>query len=434
MPPRAHLQASTGGCKEPEPQPATLFVAPAGSDAGDCSRQSPCRGFDRAYEVSKPGDVVEVAAGSYGRQQLYSAPGHDDGPDVLFRPAPGADVVLEELSFGEGDDARTGPDRITVRGMSLLVRTIEPGAGSQAGIFVGGGASHITLEQMDAGNIHVWKAEHVTVRGGDYGPCDAVWPYNEVCGTSKIDVSSDVTIDGARFHHYRFDETCFADAADCHYECLYINGGTRVSVVNSSFRECAVFDIFATLSGADAGTIGHRELTIANNAFAAPWMETPEGGTPTRSGSVALAWCENGPEIGYADVRVAFNSFEETTGIEVADPGSCVWKDVRVVGNLATFNGCVEDDDGIKPGWSYAYNVWTPGARAGTCAPTDETLAGGVLPYVRGIGSSGMDFHLDADSVADDLVPAAAGCPDRDVDGQVRPAVGSTCDAGFDER
>ena len=97
-----------------------------------------------------------------------------------------------------------GPDRVTFRGMQMSYKGSAPGARNQEGIFVGPGSSYITLVNMDAGSIDSWFADHVTVLGGDYGPCDAVVGSN-VCGNNKQDASSNVLIDGALFHDLRFE-------------------------------------------------------------------------------------------------------------------------------------------------------------------------------------------------------------------------------------
>lgn len=147
-----------------------------------------------------------------------------------------------------------------------------------------------------------------------------------------------------------------------------------------------------------------------------------------------MAWCQNGPEVGYENVVVGFNSFEAHAGIEVDEVPTCVWKDIRVVGNLALGLGCHVGEDGTPAGWSYDYNVWTPSPWARLCSPTDALLDKEAFSYVQPGGSPSMDYHLAAPSIADDRVPVAAGCPQTDVDGQARPAVGERCDAGSDER
>jgi hypothetical protein len=231
------------------------------------------------------------------------------------------------------------------------------------------------------------------------------------------------------------DQTCFEDGADCHWECMYINGGRNITIANSKFRGCALFDIFTTLSGDVAGEMGHRDLKIEGNWFAAPWEEDAAGGSPTRSGAVFMAWCVNGPPVAYQDVLVGFNSFEAHAGLEVDNFPECAWQDIRVVGNLMLGLGCQHGDDGgIMAGWFYGYNVFTPRAGARACGPTDVVLPKETLPYVQPVGGPDMDFHLAAASIIDDHVPMAEGCPETDIDGQKRPAAGALCDAGADER
>ncbi len=347
---------------------------------------------------------------------------------MVFRPAAGARVTLRGLTLGSGGDMGQGPERLTVRRMHLTYKGSAPGARNQEGIFVGPGSKNVRLEHMDAGNVHTWFADAVTVLGGDYGPCDAVWGSENVCGNTKFDVSTNVTVDGAVFHDYRFDRTCFTvSGADCHWECMYVNGGENITIRNSKFRDCAIYDIFATISGPDAARIGHRNLLIENNWFDTPWTEDLSGGQRARATGVSLAWCQNSSR-GYQDVLVRFNSFQRNTGIELDRNTSCRWENVRIVGNLLSYPG--NCDSRI----TYAYNVWTSAIRSGRCAATDR-MAGDKLPYAGPSSGKGFNFRLrKSRTVADNLVPRSApgGCPRLDIDRKRRS--GSRCDAGSDER
>lgn len=427
---------NTQPCESPTPPPPPpppppgdegspgLFVSTSGSDANPCTSAAPCASFSRAYRVAAPGQVVEVAGGTYPGQSIRAVAGRT-GPNVVFRPASGARVVLGGITFGANGDSALGPDHITVRGMEMTYKSSEPGAGNQQGIFVGPGSTFITLENMDAGAVHTWFADHVTVKGGDYGPCHAVWGSPNVCGNSKLDVSTNVTIDGARFHDYRFDETCFTvSGADCHWECLYVNAGENITIKNSRFYRCAIFDVFTTISGPDAAKIGHKNLTIENNWFATPWTESLSGGSPSRPTALSLAWCQNS-SFGYENVLVRFNSFQRNTMLQLDQNPTCVFDNVRVIANVMMWDGC-------QSRWTFAYNVWSTAWRTGSCSPTDRIL-GDSFPYVNGGGNSDFDYHLGATSALDDFVPASAGCPATDIDGQARGSNGR-CDAGADER
>jgi hypothetical protein len=396
-----------------------VFVSPSGSDARSCkSPRTACASFDRAYRVARPGQVVRVAGGSYPGQTIGAVSGRR-GPRVVFRPARGATVVLGGLTF-------SGADYVTVERMRTRVKQSEPGAGNREGIFVGPGSHHIKLARMVAGSISTWKADHVLVRGGRYGPCHAVWNASNVCDNNKIDVSTNVTIRGAVFHDFRFDQSCFG--GDCHWECMYVNGGRNVTIKRSKFYNCALYDIFVTLSGDDARSMGHRRLRIQGNWFDTPWTETPSGGARARPHAVSLAWCQNSPN-GYRDVYVRFNSFQRNTGIELDGNRSCVFEGVRVIGNM--MGNASPCDNRVR----YAYNLLSRALLGGRCSSTDR-IGANRLPYRRQASGAGFDFHLRrSKTAADNLVPRSVygGCSGRDIDTQRRP-LQSRCDAGADER
>ena len=64
---QATLTASTDSCSASS---ANLYLSPSGSDSNPCSRTAPCLSLNRAYRVAEPGDVVDVADGTYGNQTI----------------------------------------------------------------------------------------------------------------------------------------------------------------------------------------------------------------------------------------------------------------------------------------------------------------------------------------------------------------------------
>ena len=279
---------------------------------------------------------------------------------------------------------------------------------------------------MDAGSIDSWLAEHLTVKGGDFGPCHAVWNAENVCGNSKQDASADVLIDGATFHDYRFDETCFTVGAECHWECMYINSGVNITVRNSKFRDCSVFDIFATISGPVAGARPDTATcgsTTTGSLRPGPTHRPGRG--ESRATAVSLAWCQNSAR-GYKDVFIGFNSFQSNTTLQIDNNPDCTFDNVRVVGNLMSYDG------GCQARWAFRYNVWSTSYRTGSCHPTDE-IQGPSFPYADGSGTASMDYRLVEATAGDQLVPVSEGCPPTDIDGRPRPRTGH-CSAGASER
>jgi chitodextrinase len=342
---------TTDGCATTPPPPpppsgggAGLFVSVSGSDAGSCSQAQPCRSFERAYRVASPGQVVEVAAGTYPEQSIPAVAGRV-GPAVEFREA--GRVILGGLDI-EGD-------YVTVRGVETVYRTSAPGAGNQVGVWVSE-ASYVSLIDVDAGSVGSWKADHFTVRGGDYGPCDAVSGPG-VCGNNKQDVSTDVLIEGAYFHDLEYD----ASAPGAHWECMYVNGGRNVTIRANRFERCAIFDLFVTISGPDAAALGHENLTIEGNSFASA---TNGLGTPSRGwSSLSLSWCQNASrQPAYRNVLIQGNDFDGgKAGIERdlnADAAGCTWSNVLVKANTLLWQGC-------QNGWRYEDNRFAGGTGCG---------------------------------------------------------------------
>ncbi len=81
---QATLTASTDSCSASS---ANLYLSPSGSDSNPCSRTAPCLSLNRAYRVAKPGDVVEVADGTYGNQTINFDSTKTSTTDVVFRAA-----------------------------------------------------------------------------------------------------------------------------------------------------------------------------------------------------------------------------------------------------------------------------------------------------------------------------------------------------------
>ena len=75
-------------------QSGTVYVSPSGSDStcvrGDSTH--PCASFSGAYAKAVGGDTIQIAAGTYGSQNVNSA---SKGTTVItFQPASGARVVV----------------------------------------------------------------------------------------------------------------------------------------------------------------------------------------------------------------------------------------------------------------------------------------------------------------------------------------------------
>ena len=329
------------GSSPPPPPPGP--VPPGGG-----SVLLPGVSLDAVFDGAACGAVFTLAAGTWPSQSISGS--RSCSAPVTFREAAGARVVLGGLDI----DA----DWVTVVGIETTLKGSAPGAGNQRGVWVGPGSSHVTLVDVDAGSVASWQADHLTVRGGDFGPCKAVTGDN-VCSNNKQDLSTDVLIENAFFHDLEYDPS----APGAHWECMYLNGGRNVTIRGNRFERCAIFDLFATISGSEAGKMGHENLTIEGNYFD---CATNGSGSPSRCwSSLSLSWCQNGGQPSYRNVLIKGNNFADgRAGIEYdfnAEGAGCVWP-VRVEGNRLQWNGR------CQPQWTYVTNVFYGGTG---CGPTN---------------------------------------------------------------
>jgi hypothetical protein len=201
--------------------PASVFVSTSGSDSAACTASAPCQTFGRAYQVARPGQIVEVAGGSYPSQTL-DPPGKPAGSSpVLFRKALGATVTVGEIR-------PNGINAAEFRGMSF------------DDYYVASGSSGITFRNDAAHVFYVRSSHNVRLIGGSVGPsCDGESATIGAAGGSSVR-STAILIDGVTFH----DITRSCAPAGSHVECLFVQETTGITIEDSSFTGCDIMDIF----------------------------------------------------------------------------------------------------------------------------------------------------------------------------------------------
>jgi hypothetical protein len=382
----------------PPEAPATRFVKVDGSDSGTCSAQSPCRSFNRAYEVASPGEIVDVAGGTYPTQRIENDSDKTSADDVYFRPVAGASVKIAGDIFAYGSHTTF---------MAMQAGDTEVPYDGPAAV------SDVTFWGMDARNFTIDSGSQVSIIGGDYGPASS-------CGGSAGGgnngirmnrpgvVPSDILIWGVDIHDVQS-----YDLVECHIECLIVGAGQNITVRGSRFWNCSIFDIFLQpFNGPISG------VTLENNWFATP---TDPSGDPNSGRAVEFS---PGPTPRpWHDILIRHNSANTAINLNDGTPNPGL-ESVTVVGNIAEAPvNCYKG-----PGVTYRDNAWFGG---GVCDPSDVSL-GSAPPFVRSSDRGDLDYHLTG-GPAVDLVPASVSDLADDIDGQARPD-GAARDAGSDER
>ncbi len=371
--------------------PASRFVSPAGSDSGSCGAGEPCRSFNRAYEVASPGEVVDVAGGTYPAQRVEYDSAKTAAADVYFRPAAGASVRI-------AGDLDVYGSHTTFMAMQADDTDI-PYDGPED-------VSDVTFWGMDGRNFTIDSGTQVSVLGGDYGPASSCGGSagggNNGIRMNRPTMPSDILIWGVDIHDVQS-----YDLEQCHIECLIVGAGQNITVRGSRFWNCSIFDVFLQPFN---GPIS--DVTLENNWFAAP---TDPAGT-VNSGR-AVEFSGGGP---WRNLLIRHNSVN--TAINLNDgAANPQYENSLVIGNIA------ERPTACYNGITYRNNVWFGG---GVCDPSDASL--GAPPFVRASDRGDLDYHLTGGKAVD-FVPASVSDLSDDIDGEARPR-GAALDAGADER
>lgn len=359
---------------------ASFFVAVGGSDAASCTAAAPCATFNRAVTLASPGQVVEVAAGSYPAQTISAVKA---GPaPVVVQPAPGAAVTVASLVVSGA--------YVELRSMTLT-----------SGYSVPQGARFATLRDIHSPHGFV-VGDDTTVVGGEIGPIDScttgtedgldIWQKNSVA-------SSRVTIDGVYIHDVSdHDNSCagFANAG-VHDDCVQILAGHYTTIRNSTFYNCPTSNVIARPY---LDTLDH--LTIENNVL-----------NPERRPGASLSIGSTGDTC--ASVVIQYNTLIGGSGIFNCSTTMQVRGNIFpfVAGGLCNYQQTPQ----------YSYNVWETGPACG--------VNGRVCTPVF-VNAAALDFHLaPTDTCAKDHGDPTA-YPATDIDGQARP-LGAAPDVGADE-
>jgi chitodextrinase len=268
---------SSGGGGGGGTSTATVFVSPSGNDGNACSQSAPCKSFDRAYKVAKPGQVVELAGGLYPQQFVYSDSSKTSTDDVVFRPAAGATVTVDCATTSTVGGGTIGgqscidvyASHITFDGgssKSLKTQTYSvSGFSYQGRVDTERGATDITFRNMDVGAYAIGSSQ-TTISHNDIGP--SVDPLNNRQASGNANVWQDNLI-----HDYPIKN-------GGHFECVTWDGGTNITFEYNEFRSCAVYAIFAKAVDNISGSVDH-------NAFWNPMNLTTQADFYPSTGSGA---------------------------------------------------------------------------------------------------------------------------------------------------
>ena len=397
------VPSSEAAASRASAQPAKLLVSPSGSDANRCTQSAPCLSLRRAYEVAHPGDVVQVADGSYSSEQIlvYDPSKATAKRRVVFIAAPGAHPV-----FTSGIQL-AGAQHVEFVGLTL---------DSTRGNDFGGTAfnrqdpasprmTDVVFRNGKLQTFNIASGKDITIANseiGNYCYCNR-FSSNNIFSDAQGD-SQGITLTGNLFHNIT------TGGATAHAECLFVKAVDGLTVTNNRFLNCPG----TGLAFYDSAT-GHARNILVENNFMSCQPGTCYGGGATGD----TIYLDSKGSQSFSNVTVRFNS---STGEFLFDVNASHAQNFRVYGNA--LGGGLSCPKGGS--FKADYNVGV------ICGGTNRVK----LPTFVDSSPNG-DYDAAPGSKQIGAVPlsfcAKNGCPTRDIDGNARPRRWNV-DAGADQR
>jgi hypothetical protein len=340
---------------------ATLYVSPAGNDAGGCTQSAPCASFDRAYHVATPGSTVLIGAGTYPAQTISDDGSKDNASsDVTFAPAPKASVTID------GD--------LVIYGSHIVVEGAKPYNFHLTTLWVRAPAAHVRAEQLDGATFEIFGSSYVTILGGDWGPGDEPDVLESRISPDGGVLNSwphDILLDGLYIHDHNS-----RDLTQWHNGGMELVSGYNITIRNTVFARNVVYDMevqdFTTPACCGMKYGNAHDIVLENNWFGHPVLGPPYGATDANDNQPELQMDpQNGPWTNWTLRR---NSFENGPAI-VFDGPPTQFSGFSLVGNIGgTFAQCAD-------GATFTGNLWAKGpcGSGDASVPAGYTLAAGRL-------------------------------------------------------
>ncbi|MDA0182419.1 LamG domain-containing protein [Solirubrobacter phytolaccae] len=357
---------------------ATWYVSPSGSGTA-CTSGTPCGSFSAAYAAASPGDVVEVAAGSYGFQSTPE--GTRSGPPVVFRES-GGDVEVSALDAG-GDWTTFQGFEITTGGVGV-VSTI---ANNKA---IGNRFEDVRM----VGGLYLQNTDQTAIIGGEIccrADTKVINMAGQIGGDPANTANTDVLIDGTDIH------TATRTSGSVHTECAFLIAVQGMTIRNTHWWNCAVYNFGIGKIGSD---LCPSDILIENSVFEASDDITVGGKQGYYAGYVQSCG---------VDVQFRNNAFEQ--GLEL-DPTAS--PEPLVTGNLL-YQGFNCNDA------TFVHNTMVRGG--GACSGGDDHDNVSIASLAdQWIDPANDDYRLKPTSPAIDAADPS-DAPALDKDGRVRDAL-----------
>ena len=310
---------------------------------------------------------------------------------MIFRPVSGATVTFS-------GQLHVYAQHLELRGMRFTSK-----------LWIESSAADVTMRSNTLKNFDLYSSgtqssHDISFIGGSIGPSANENSRIASNGPSTSASPKNILIEGVDFHDFTV-----SPGSEAHVECLQVWAVDGLTIRNSKFRNCEVFDIFLQkLPGGAAATPSN--ILIENNFFDC-----------CASGFYSIRLADHAG-TSWKNVTIRNNSLNK----EINPDPSVPYSNVKIIGNVGPavkfWSGSTGAIEPKPAGVEVDYNVWYAGSKVGT---HDKVAASGFR------NAAAADFHLNAGAAAIDA-GSPTNSPATDIDGDTRPA-GKAPDAGADE-
>jgi hypothetical protein len=373
-----------------------------------------CGTFDAAYEAAEAGDVVRIAAGSYGAQTM-NGPDKGSGAQIAFAAeGDGDDVTVQTIDFSA--------DRVDFSNFEITYPSWSCASGNPCGntqIISITNAASVTFEDVDIDRSYL-VGDGLGINGNVQG---VTWTDSTICCNAESKLvniqrqtdtglpvldrpeNEDITFEDVRIGDQVYTATSYPGEPP-HAECLF-----PISVTNFVLERVEMYECIST-GNMNWGGTGNTTFRFTNTVWGYKYgfssgVDVVDGAgvgyrDPTPSGSMIDGANTNG--VGVIEYSIFAQSWVCSGQTSIT-----------VRGNIGVGCGCT---------YTEAYNTWTNQ----DCGANDTQNAN-ILDTGNFVDRDGLDWRPSSGSAPQVNVGDPSNCPSVDLGGLPRP-VGGTCDQG----